>query len=83
MTPSSSSSFRMRRMPVVTTTAALSGFLPVAKALGISVLQMPTSGMGRPALSATFLTMLYRRGSSASVTMRTRYARRELYFENQ
>ena len=58
MTPSSSSSLSILRIPLVATTAAFLGFLPVANALGIDTSLIPTSGMGRPASLATFSTML-------------------------
>ena len=45
-TPSSSCLLRIRRIPVVTATALCSGFLPVAKALGLSFSMTYTLGIG-------------------------------------
>ena len=64
MTPSSSSSGSISRSPLVATTAASFGFLPVANAFGVQDSTMPTSGMGRLYFIATVFTVLYRRGSS-------------------
>ena len=57
ITPSSSSSFRRLRICSVATTAAFLGLRPVAKALGMGMLEIPTSGMGSPALLARFSTI--------------------------
>jgi hypothetical protein len=69
-TPVSSSSLRSDNMPSVTATVAFLGFRPVAKALGVCEGTMATLGMGRPAMDEMDLTMRWRRGASASVTIR-------------
>ena len=65
------------------TTAAFLGLRPVAKALGMGMLEIPTSGMGSPALSARFSTIPYNLGASSRVTMRTLLARSAMLFEQK
>src|SRR6267143_1114919 len=77
-TPRSSSSERRRRIPSVTATTACCGFLPVANALGVCVGTMATLGIGRFAICATWRTMRYRPGASASVTSFARYDQRTI-----
>ena len=55
-------------MPSVQQTAAFCGLRPVAKALGASVGEMYSFGIGCPALVDSSLTMRYMTGASASLT---------------
>src|SRR6185503_5375522 len=55
-------------MPLVTATTACCGSRPVANAFGAGWSITKMRGVGRPAVSATRLTMRYSSGASASVT---------------
>src|SRR5690606_22469891 len=78
MTPRSSRSSSRRRMPSVQHTAALRGLRPVAKALGASVGEMYSRGMGWRAWVESSRTMRYSPGASNSLTGRARIARRAI-----
>ena len=70
MTPRSSSSGMERKRPSVAHTTAWRGLRPVAKALGCSLGEMATRGIGIPARVANSFTIPKKRGASSSVTMR-------------
>ena len=73
ITPASSSLLSIRIIPVVTATAAWLGFLPVAKALGVSFSIVYTFGRGMFALIARSLTTAYNCGASPSSTLLAPY----------
>jgi hypothetical protein len=77
-TPRSSSSDSVRRMPSVTATTACRGLRPVAKAFGVWVGMIATLGIGRLAWWATWRTIRWRPGASASVTTLARYDQRTI-----
>lgn len=82
-TPSSSSVSRRRMRPVVTQTTAWSVSTPVAKALGRSMSETATRGLGMSALAHSRSTTPCSRGCSSGVTSRPRMAYRAMRSEYQ
>ena len=69
-------------MPVVTHTTARSGERPVAKALGRSMSEMPTRGLGMSARAQSRSIMPCSSGASSGVTSRARIARMAILSED-
>src|SRR4051795_4204811 len=82
-TPSSSAGSSRRSSPVVTHTTALSGFRPVANALGMSIVDTAITGLGMSAMAHSRSTTACSSGYSSRPTTFPRIANIAILSENQ